>query len=305
MPDSNFYVPLPKELLAYPAARTLRRTFPQKLKDTFYAFAGKRPGWKGGNTTNPGRLGIFDYVTFGIPRLVSKVLFSVTKIDHMDIYRFTLLLKFVPWLLAMVFELARYLAAAAATIVVSPVVLAIHGISWLVGHEQYLEALRIQGQDNQTLQIYLEGNNISDDELRLTKINATETLDARLIELEFTKKEKPQTQSTSSGHESSSSGSSTHSSASGNPPFPPFVVKLTQQKVGEGYGEISQKQTLHALMNLNMFKAYSRTCFNDSERQTSKLTVCNDARTLFRRCGGETYWNEVNEGIKIAILPNR
>ncbi len=284
MPDSNSFIPLPRELLTYPAARTQRTTFLQKLKDTFYVFAGKRPGWIEGRTDNPGRLGIFDYVTFSIPRLFSKALFGAAGfIDRWnnDRYIAPQILKFFPGGLAMVFELARYLVAAAATIAVSPVVLVVHGVSSLVGNKQYNEALKIRGNSGQaseeTLQDYIDRHytNADADELRLTKIDAEVMVSGtRTIILEFSeKKNKPQTDP--------------------RPPQP-FVVKLTQQENG---GDHSQKQSLDALMNLNMFKAHSRISEGCT---TPEFTVGLGVATHFGRSGES---RKISDDLKDLILP--
>ncbi len=123
----QFLVPLPKELREYPTARTQRTTLGQKFKDTFLAFAGKLAVFPGPRSNNPvpaknPRLGIFDYLTLGIPRLASLLFRGAVALSgkHPILALVVLGLFVVSNIILMPL---RYFVAAVATIAVSPVVL--------------------------------------------------------------------------------------------------------------------------------------------------------------------------------------
>ena len=237
----DFFIPLPKELREHPAVRTQPTTLRTKLNDTFFAFAGKLAIFivekeKSNHVflaQNP-RMGIFDYLTLGIPRLASLLGRGAEALEG---YTILFWVSFVLFVVSNITLLPlRYSVAVTATIVVSPLVLVIHLFSSLVGSKQYNESLAIKNDRGQTIKKYLEQNDMSTDELRLTKIDAGTQGSTRTITLEF---EKMQSR-TPSSHQ-------------------PFVVNLTQQQTSDGeFGELSQKQSLDALKKLNMFKTYSR-----------------------------------------------
>ena len=298
----NFYIPLPRELRNYPAARTLRTTFLEKLKDTFYALAGKPLQKTGKFITKGDRLGILDYLTLGIPRVFTKAFLSIG--DYLSRFQTPIpkALSYVPLGLGKILQFARNLIALVATVLVSPLVLVIHGVSKAVGYSKYGRAREITNEYGQTLDIYLGQNRISPDELRLTKIDArTDNNSARTITLEFSKKQKGDARNqplSSSSSSSSSSGSSSGSSSSSF--LQPFVVRLTQLKNGDQYGELPQKQTLHALMNLNMFKAHSRVM----EGSSTKFTICKGALKEASEDGLQLR-NKVSDEILQAIIPGQ
>ena len=278
MPGLNFYIPFPRELLTYPGARTQRTTFPEKLKDTFYAFFGKTPRYRPGYGEKPGRLGIFDYLTLGIPRGLKWAFFGMSEFLP-KLGLIGMVLSYVPRALGKVVEYvslaARYITAIAATVVFSPIVLITHLVASVVGYDKYTSALAIQGRDQQNLESYLETNHMSLDDVRLTNINALQTDSYRKITLEFNDK-RPQPNEAS-------------------PRPTPFVVEI-QQAILMGRSPIPlQKYNLEALMKLNLFKAHSRI----NEGASHKFTVG----------AGEGYTRQhekdVSDWIKDTVLPSR
>ena len=154
-----FLLPLPRELREYPGARTFRTTFGKKLTDTFFAFAGKLgfvselssdaklafPYPKSWLSAKHPRMGIFDYLTLGIPRLATKLFEAANYVADKG---YDNSLAWIPGVLGYIVNHAillplRYLTAAAATLVVSPLVLGIYIVSSVLGNNTYNRALEI------------------------------------------------------------------------------------------------------------------------------------------------------------------
>ncbi len=180
--NRDFFVPLPRELREYPAGRTKRTPLAQKFLDTFKAFFGKpsklidkSQGDTPDNRT-PSRWGIFDYLTLGIPRLLTNGLLGLANLLKSTDYTILQLVSYVPWALGkivgyVVHFAVRVLIAAVATIVVSPVVIVTHLVSWLVGEKQYNAALQLESSSNQPLSQYLNETRVDANDLRLVTVS--------------------------------------------------------------------------------------------------------------------------------------
>ncbi len=206
MADLDVYIPLPRELREHPAARTQRTSLLKKFQDTFSVFWGKV---KEGSAYTPTRWGIFDYLTLGIPRLLMNILKGAVKFLLSFNNPALEIVSYVPYGLAHIVGLVslavRYLTAAVATVLFSPVVLITHLISRLVGSENNDKALKLKGAYIQTnvvgrnrqdirreisLGDYLTQYNISEDELRLTKVSERgNQTDTRRFAFSFSAKE--------------------------------------------------------------------------------------------------------------------
>ncbi len=253
--DFNFFVPLPRELRQYPAARTQRTTLWQKFKDTYYVVAGKQPvlNLRDSNQENvqifmqvvkPGRLGIVDYVTLAIPKLIAKGLLDFSWfLDRQDII--PPLLSNVPWALGSVVETARALSAAVATVLFSPVVLVTHLIASLVGLRQYNKVLELKDRQGSTLDSWLKLRVVSAHDLRLSHASTAMDSGTKKIVLSLSKKA---------------------GTASLNAPPFTFEVPVVQNGNETRFQESSQ-----ALLDLNMFKVRSRI-----SEKSSKVDFGND-----------------------------
>ncbi len=185
--NSDFLIPLTKELRQHPVVRTLRTPLTQKFKDTYGAFSGKLQTQKTRHVPpNPenltrGRLGIFDYLTLGIPRSLSTGLVKFANFLHSSDYPILKVLSYIPgglgYLVHFVANVAaRAVIAFAATVVVSPVVLVTHLVSLLVGAKQYKEALQLRGSNAQTTQPqtlseFLAQTKVNANDLRLSNVS--------------------------------------------------------------------------------------------------------------------------------------
>lgn len=111
-------------------AHTLRTTLKEKIKDSFFVFAGTV---KTIDHDEPRYLGLFDYITLGIPFMVD---YWVEKISNMESY--TLLINPIDHLilvaLCLVFNLIRYSLAAIFTLIALPIVLIIHAVSAIISN---------------------------------------------------------------------------------------------------------------------------------------------------------------------------
>ncbi len=263
----QFLVPLPKELREYSAAaRTQRTTLGQKFKDTFFAFAGKvrvsdlNPGERESllGAKSP-RMGIFDYLTLGIPLLATKLFYAADYFKRKD---YTLLARPVAILgfIANIILLPlRYLVATVATIAVSPVVLVTQFYSKIVGSKEYNEALEIPIEAGGTyLRDYLALNQIDASDLRLTALGSIRNSENVATKIVLRLSPKGQL-----GNEST-------------PTFQ-FTIPVPQQKENEPEAqtindalilsgltatgltrEQGAKRSIQAALNLNMFKLNSR-----------------------------------------------
>lgn len=279
----EFLLPLPREFHTHPGARTLRTSLGKKFKDIFFAFAGKlNPAalpnklgpWLGSKEP---RAGLFDYLTLFIPRLVTGLAIKIfdledtlntltitvvgnapaTVISSKSIY--TYIAFGLAWLINIPALIARYLVAAATTLVVALPVIAIHLVSSLIElvTRTYETALTIQNKNDEYLGHYLASNNMAVDDLRLTSIKAENNDSERTITLALTaKKEKVRSEEEQSPIES--------------PSPEPFIVEIKQNKVNGIFYTCKENQEnqIHALLALNLFKADSRLRDMDNPKLT-------------------------------------
>ncbi len=248
--NRRFFIPLTKELREDPAARMQRAPLRQYFKDTFSAFLGKNV-----DERSPGRLGLFDYLTLGIPRLLVKALFGLDNVLESFNYFIPKTLSFVPWVLGGVIDfilsgVARYLVAAVATVVLSPVLLVTYLISSFVGLEQYDKALRLKNKQNQTLDEYLFDKMVDTNDLRLRGASIiTNNEGTRVILMRLSPKGQIER------------GQDTPLS------FDFEVPAQRQTQVGrlletsqatQSFDDQSQTESIQAALGLNMFKTRSR-----------------------------------------------
>jgi len=120
------------ETQKYPHARTRRTSFSQKLFDCFCVVAGAPH-------SVPWHLGLFDYLTLFIPYLFLK-LESENQIEN----------KFLSVslrIINIVFAIPRAALGIIVTVLFSPVITAVHGISRLLTSKKtYTDALQVQGK---------------------------------------------------------------------------------------------------------------------------------------------------------------
>ncbi len=198
-------------------------------------------------------MGIFDYLTLGIPRLALKIFDAAHYLDEKGYDKSAVAVGGLGNIVNIILIGLRCLVAAAATLVVSIPVLAIHIVSNLVGlvTGTYNTALAIQNKDNVSLAYYLKNNKMSADDLRLTSIAASDTLTGRTITLALTAKKR-----------TVRSGERQPQTESPSPETEAFVVEIDQLKL-ENTGAFRtikhiQKGQIHAILAHNLFKADSR-----------------------------------------------
>ncbi|WP_146740019.1 hypothetical protein [Legionella quinlivanii] len=130
-----------------PHARTLRTSLSQKIKDTYFIFAG-----------NENHVGIYDYASLFIPRLLENVL---------------------PWRWAFAFYILRAIVSGAATTLVLPIVLIVHAVSESIAWNYKKQAMELKGYEiggdleNGKLQRlscaeFLERNNLDIEDIQVT-----------------------------------------------------------------------------------------------------------------------------------------
>ncbi|KTC68901.1 hypothetical protein Lbir_2434 [Legionella birminghamensis] len=98
-----------------PHARALRTSLRQKVKDTYFIFAG-----------NENHVGIYDYVSLFIPRLFENVL---------------------PWRGAVFFYALRAIVSGAATALFFPIVLIVHSVAALIAANYKKRAMELRGYE--------------------------------------------------------------------------------------------------------------------------------------------------------------
>ncbi len=156
-----------KETSLYPLARTLRSTFPTKIKDTFKVFSGK--------SIDPKHLGIFDYATLFVPYGLnrSKKFFVefINKKQSQSVWVLgaSILLLTIGSIFEKAFNIARFIFSAVATLLLLPLIALVHGISRLIAKNDYNKALSLAGEnekgEKQSLATYLEQNRLEINEL--------------------------------------------------------------------------------------------------------------------------------------------
>ncbi|WED44313.1 hypothetical protein [Legionella cardiaca] len=137
---------------AYPASRIQRRTFWEKLKDTFSVIAGQRAisftisaVWFNDRRNKIERPGILDYLTFQITRIANKLAWwSVENFKKEPIALLTLIPSAIAFL---VFNTVHYSLATLLTLIASPIVLAVHVYSEFSGARELQDkAGQLQGE---------------------------------------------------------------------------------------------------------------------------------------------------------------
>src|SRR5690348_13808836 len=126
------------ETQTYPHARTLRTSFSQKLWDCCAVITGSPSLFNG---TRYSHVGIFDYLTLGIPLFFYKLsLLAETKFHIRTLF---LLAPFL--LINSIFFIPRVALGVVVTILFSPIIAVVHGISRLIIKESHEKVLALQG----------------------------------------------------------------------------------------------------------------------------------------------------------------
>lgn len=162
---NNFWSPFADifETKTYPHARTLRRSFLQKLWDSFFVLLGKpfnKPNW---------HFGVFDYLALFIPRLLALLTNGLFEHASSHLVKLLILLLF---LVSIPLMIARGVFAAVTTILFLPLIALVHGISRLVSDEDRAAALCLKGKlengKEQSLNDCLVENDLDLEELDAT-----------------------------------------------------------------------------------------------------------------------------------------
>jgi|GEM_PF-3889617 len=236
------------ETKTFPHARTLRTSFFQKLKDTYNALAGKLPLPL---VNQQPHVGIFDYLTLFIPAGLFFLLIWCLEDEKSNFFAKVLLIPAI--LINIPFLVARVALSAVATIIFSPIIAIVHGISQLVAGQSHTKALGLIGQlkngDKQSLGNYLVQNNMDIEELFITiKKSPKETKSAGIGEeaclssyqLRFWKKNTDPSDVLLEHDCEESYGEER----------PPFAIKISQEKTSNN--NQAQATNIHALFKLNV-----------------------------------------------------
>ncbi|KTC97214.1 hypothetical protein Lgee_1875 [Legionella geestiana] len=214
------------ETQTYPHARTLRTTFLQKLRDTSHVLLGKP------SILSPKpHVGIFDYLTLYIPFVLYK--FFELSLENARKNSLFWVLAAPLFLIGFPFDIARLLFVFAVTLMFSPIIAIVHGISRLAAGQSHTDALSLQGQlqngKGERLGQFLNQHYVDLEELNITITPSYE-------------EEKPASQNEENG---SSSYQLTFCKKGADDPLP-FTVVLRQEN-----GVYSQAKNIHALFRLN------------------------------------------------------
>lgn len=196
-------------------------------------------------------MGIFDYLTLGIPRWLPKLLFGA--VDFLGKFWIPgFIVALVPlglgFLVELVSLIARFATSVIATVAFSPLVLVTHIISSLVGFKQNEAAHRLETSNARRLTDYLTTFKLHPYDLRLSQVDATtDNEGTRKILLSLSPKPKRQ-----------------RADQVLPDPFVLTVAVPNQQRPGQSQivegspNRQALEPSVQAVLDLNMFKVSSR-----------------------------------------------
>lgn len=162
----------------FPHARTLRTSFLQKLMDTYHVMAGEA------NLAAPKpHVGVFDYLTLFVPAgFLGLYLWCLNNRGE----RFLANALLIPvFLINTPLLVARSLFGGVTTVLFSPVIAIVHGLSRLAASQSHADALNLQGQQENDRTIMSLGNYLAQNNMGIEELNVIEPDKGRLL---FTKK---------------------------------------------------------------------------------------------------------------------